>query len=87
VPIRRRIAVLEIAEWLEKLGLSEYAQRFAENDIDFSILKDLSDQDFKDLGVASLGHRRKFLRAIAELKNAPPFAVALCRWQPGVVPQ
>jgi hypothetical protein len=27
-----------IADWLEKLGLSEYAQRFAENDIDFTIL-------------------------------------------------
>ena len=25
----------QIADWLEKLGMSEYAQRFAENDIDF----------------------------------------------------
>jgi SAM domain (Sterile alpha motif) len=28
----------QIADWLGKLGLSEYAQRFAENDIDFTIL-------------------------------------------------
>src|SRR5262245_42410732 len=70
----------QIAEWLEKLGLSEYAQRFAENDIDFTILGDLSDQDLEKIGVASLGHRRKLLRAIASLEssveNAPAAAVA-----------
>src|SRR6516162_6150490 len=68
----------QVTDWLEKLGMSEYAQRFADNDIDFSILGDLTDQDLKDLGVASLGHRRKILRAIAELgrpEAAPPAAV------------
>ena len=35
----------QIADWLEKLGMSEYAQRFAENAIDFSVLSDLTDQD------------------------------------------
>src|SRR5258708_12204725 len=59
----------QIAEWLESLGLSEYAQRFAENDIDFTILSDLTDQDLEKIGIASLGHRRKLLRAIATLKN------------------
>jgi class 3 adenylate cyclase len=59
----------QIAEWLERLGLSEYAQRFAENDIDFAILSDLTDQDLEKIGIASLGHRRKLLRAIATLKN------------------
>jgi class 3 adenylate cyclase len=57
----------QIADWLEKLGLSEYAQRFAENDIDFAILGDLTDQDLEKISVASLGHRRKLLRAITEL--------------------
>ena len=57
----------QVTDWLEKLGMSEYAQRFADNDIDFSILGDLTDQDLKDLGVGSLGHRRKILLAIAEL--------------------
>ena len=33
-----------IADWLEKLGMSEYAQRFAENDIDVSVLPHLTDQ-------------------------------------------
>jgi hypothetical protein len=50
----------EIADWLKKLGMSEYAQRFADNDIDASVFRDLTDQDLKDLGV-SLGHRRKML--------------------------
>ena len=56
----------QIADWLEKLGLGQYAQRFAENDISFSVLPDLTDQDLKEIGV-SLGHRRQLLRAIAEL--------------------
>jgi hypothetical protein len=49
--------VQQIADWLEKLGMSEYAARFVENDIDASILRDLTDQDIKELGV-SLGHRQ-----------------------------
>ena len=58
----------EIADWLEKLGMSEYAQRFAENRIDLAVLPDLTDQDLKDLGVV-LGDRRKILRATAGLKS------------------
>ena len=61
----------QIADWLEKLGMSEYAERFAESDIDTSVLRDLTDQDLKELGV-SLGHRRKMLRAIAELAGVAP---------------
>jgi class 3 adenylate cyclase len=61
----------QIADWLEKLGLGQYAQRFAENDINFGILPHLTDQDLKELGVASLGHRRQLLLTIAELKGAP----------------
>jgi class 3 adenylate cyclase/predicted ATPase len=70
----------QIAGWLEKLGLGQYAPRFAENDINFAILSDLTDQDLKELGVSSLGHRRQLLRAIAELnsveKGAPKLAPA-----------
>jgi class 3 adenylate cyclase len=61
----------QVADWLKMLGLGQYAQRFAENDITFFILPDLSDQDLEKIGVASLGHRRLLLRAIAELKGAP----------------
>ena len=56
----------EIADWLEKLGMSEYAQCFAENKIDVSVLRHLTDQDLKDIGVP-LGHRRKMLAAISEV--------------------
>ena len=57
----------QIADWLEKLGLGQYTQSFAENDINFGILADLTDQDLKDIGISSLGHRRQVLRAIGEL--------------------
>ena len=56
----------QIADWLKKLGMSEYAQRFVENRIDLSVLPDLTDQDLEKLGVL-LGDRRKMLRAIREL--------------------
>jgi class 3 adenylate cyclase len=54
-----------IAEWLEKLALGQYAQSFAENGVDLSDLRHLTDQDLKDIGVL-LGHRRRILAAIAE---------------------
>src|SRR5271166_2821269 len=67
----------QIVDWLEKLGLSEYTQRFAENDIDFTILGDLTDQDLEKIGVTSLGHRRKLLRAIANLKGVEQITPAV----------
>jgi class 3 adenylate cyclase/tetratricopeptide (TPR) repeat protein len=57
-----------IAEWLASIGLGEYAPRFADNGIDSSIIRDLTEQDLTQLGVL-LGHRRKMLRAIAELNG------------------
>ena len=65
----RSSATQQIAGWLEKLGMSEYAQRFAENDIDVSVLRQLTDHDFERLGV-SLGHRRK-LAAITSSRRNP----------------
>ena len=53
----------QIADWLQKLGLGQYAQTFAENEIDVSVLPHLTDQDLKDIGVP-LGPRRKILAAI-----------------------
>jgi class 3 adenylate cyclase len=63
-----------IADWLEKLGIGQYAQRFAENEIDVSVLRHLTDQDLKDIGVP-LGHRRKILAAISDVAGttAPTF--------------
>jgi class 3 adenylate cyclase/tetratricopeptide (TPR) repeat protein len=59
-----------IAAWLASIGLGEYAGCFGENAIDLSVVRDLTEQDLKDLGVL-LGHRRKMLRAIAELNVLP----------------
>jgi putative peptide modification system cyclase len=59
----------QIANWLESLGLGEYTQLFAENRIDASVLPDLTDQDLEKIGMV-LGHRKKVLRAIAELDGA-----------------
>jgi class 3 adenylate cyclase len=63
----------QIADWLEKLGMPEYSERFSENKIDVSVLPHLTDQDLKDIGVA-LGHRRKILAAIAEFAGVAPAA-------------
>jgi hypothetical protein len=75
-------ATKQLSDWLETLGLGQYAPPFAENDITFAILHDLTDQDLKELGVASPGHRRQLLRAIAELngvEKGPPSADATRR--------
>jgi hypothetical protein len=67
------IAMQQIGDWLKKLGMSAYAERFAEHGIYFSVPRLLTDQDLKDIGVL-LGHRRKMLAAIAELSRATPTA-------------
>jgi hypothetical protein len=49
----------QIANWLKRLGMSEYADRFVENRIDLSILQDLTDQHLKDLGVVFSDRRKR----------------------------
>ena len=71
----------EIADWLKTLGMSEYAARFAENRIDFSVLRNLTDQHLKDLGVV-LGDRLKLLRAIAERATVTALRSARAPWTP-----
>ena len=71
----RGAAMQRIADWLQKLGLGQYAQRFVENDIEIDVLSELTDQDFDRLGV-SLGHRRRMIRAIRELGTELAAAVA-----------
>ncbi|MET0794450.1 MAG: adenylate/guanylate cyclase domain-containing protein [Polyangiaceae bacterium] len=62
---------LDLRSWLEQLGLGKYVEIFATNDVDFDLLPELDDGDLERLGI-SLGHRKRLLRAIAELKAAPP---------------
>ena len=59
----------QIAEWLAKIGLERYTPTFIDNDIDVEVLRHLTDADLEKIGV-SLGHRRKLLAAIAELRGS-----------------
>jgi len=68
-------AMQQIADWLKKIDLSEYTERFVNNGIEIDVLSELTDQDLEKLGVL-LGHRRKMLRAIRDLGSAPVSATA-----------
>ena len=57
----------DVARWLQDFGLGEYALGFAEQQIEFDLLAELSDADLKQLGVMALGHRKRLLKAIAAL--------------------
>ena len=61
-----------IGDWLCRLGLGQYEPAFRENSVDWEVLPKLTPEDLKDLGVASVGHRRKLLAAIEELSSADP---------------
>src|SRR6185312_1876109 len=61
----------DLAEWLGRHGLGQYAQTFAENNIEYSVLSDLTEDDLIKIGISSLGHRKKLLRAIEALTAAP----------------
>src|SRR6202020_1886753 len=60
---------MDVVVWLRSLGLGKYEAVFHENDIDETVLPNLTAEDLKELGVASLGHRRKLLDAIAALRG------------------
>jgi hypothetical protein len=62
---------MNVAQWLNAIGLGQYEANFRENKIDFDVLADLSDGDLQELGVP-LGDRRRLLRAIAELGAQQP---------------
>ena len=63
---------MDVAEWLRGLGLEQYAPAFRDNDIDGEVLRQLTGEDLRELGVASVGHRRRLLDAVAALGNAQP---------------
>jgi hypothetical protein len=71
-------ATVDVGAWLQGLGLGQYEAAFRENEIDDTVLPNLTAEDLKDLGVGIVGHRRKLLDAIAALhateneKAAPP---------------
>ena len=65
---------MDIAAWLQGLGLERYAPAFRDNEIDWEALPKLTAEDLKDLGVVLGGHRRKLLDAIAALGAEAPAA-------------
>ncbi|HJU19277.1 MAG TPA: AAA family ATPase [Stellaceae bacterium] len=67
---------IEITDWLRGLGLEQYAAAFRDNDIDDAVLRRLTAEDLRELGVASVGHRRRLLDAIAALGAPAPAADA-----------
>ena len=59
---------MDVAHWLRNLGLERYEATFSENDVNAQLLPNLTADDLKDLGIASVGHRRQLLEAIATLR-------------------
>jgi class 3 adenylate cyclase len=59
---------MDIVVWLRSLGLGRYEAAFRENEIDDTVLPNLTAEDLKELGVTALGHRRKLLDAIVALR-------------------
>ncbi len=71
---------MDIDGWLRRIGLTQDAEMFRANDIDGKLLRRMTNDDLKDIGVVSFGHRKKLLEAIAELGSAPaapPAALAM----------
>src|SRR4029077_16913361 len=65
---------MDIAAWLQGLGLERYVLAFRDNEIDWEVLPKLTSEDLREIGVAAVGHRRKLLDAIAALGAAVPAA-------------
>jgi class 3 adenylate cyclase/tetratricopeptide (TPR) repeat protein len=59
---------MDVADWLNQLGLPQYLRVFSEHEIDAEVLPQLTGEDLKELGVSVLGHRRKLLTAIDGLR-------------------
>jgi class 3 adenylate cyclase len=66
---------LDVAQFLDQLGLSQYEQAFIENAVDYEMLPELSDPDLRELGVQALGHRKKIRQAAAKIAGADSDAV------------
>jgi SAM domain (Sterile alpha motif) len=61
----------EVRNWLEGIGLAQYADDFEANDIEMDLLNQIDDQLLKDIGISSAGHRLRIRNAIAKLAPTP----------------
>src|SRR3954464_11216420 len=79
---------VDVGEWLWSLGLEHYEAAFRENGVNADILRHLTADDLKELGVAAVGHRRQLLVAIAKLQDdtASSQAVGPAGDQPASIP-
>ena len=66
---------MNVAQWLNAIGLGQYEALFREHEIDANVLPDLVEADLEKIGVP-LGHRKRLMRAIAVLSagGTPPSA-------------
>jgi SAM domain (Sterile alpha motif) len=77
---------MDVGDWLRSLGLGQHEALFRENEIDAEVLPELTDGDLEKIGVP-LGHRKRLLKAIANLGTAeapakppiPPPTASSCR--------
>ena len=60
---------MDVSSWLHGVGLEHYVEAFRENDIDGEVLPKLTAEDLLAIGVVSIGHRRRLLDAIADLRG------------------
>ena len=63
---------MDISAWLRGLGLERYEAVFRDNDVGADVLPELTADDLIDLGINSIGHRRKLLAAISALRSPLP---------------
>jgi class 3 adenylate cyclase/predicted ATPase len=77
---------MDLAAWLQGLGLERYVPAFRDNEINWEALPKLTAEDLKDLGVVLGGHRRKLLAAIAALGTEAPAAAGTAASRDAPVP-
>ena len=74
---------MNVAAWLQSLGLERYEPLFRDNEIDWEVLPRLTSEDLKEIGIVAIGHRRKLLDAIAALSAAVTTTAAAADPAPG----
>jgi class 3 adenylate cyclase/predicted ATPase len=77
---------MDVAAWLQSLGLERYLPAFRDNEIDWEVLPKLTSEDLREIGVAAIGHRRKLLDAIAALGAETPTAALAATSRDAPVP-
>lgn len=59
----------QVAHWLSDMGMREYQEHFLRHDIRGPELLSLERRDLKELGIAKVGHIKRILQAVADMKK------------------